>query len=93
MSTGGNRMPKGVAGSLRDRRLKLEAELRAIRTAEEKERSTKDALAGRAVLARAETDPAFKQTLTAILEATITKPKERKLLGLSNGRGDAVPHG
>ena len=76
-------MPTDPVERLQARRLKLEAELKALREIVRQEEEKRQAIAGRAVLAHAQDDAAFRAQLAAILDRALTKRRERKLFGLS----------
>lgn len=75
-------MPRGAPQSLREQRLKLEAKLRAIKQKEEAEASRRLVVAGRAVLAHAQEDAAFRTTLNTILAQHLTKARDRAMFDL-----------
>ncbi len=83
-------MVRGIALSLRAQRRKLEAKLRAIKGQEQAEANRRLIVAGRAVLAHAETDPAFRNQLHTILTEQVKKKRERQLFALD---GEGTPTG
>ena len=85
-------MARGNTSSLSEQRRKLEAKLRAIKQQEEAEANRRLIVAGRAVLAHAETDPAFRDQLHTILATQVTKKRERALLDL-DGEGASAGGG
>ena len=74
---------------IRAKREKLEAVLRELAEQEQTQADYRAAIIGRAVLAEAELDAAFRDQLNAILDRSVSGTKERKLLGLgaSSRRG------
>ena len=74
---------------IRAKREKLEATLRELQEQERQHEDQRAAIIGRAVLAAAELDPAFRDQLSAILDQFVTASKERKLVGIgaSSRRG------
>jgi hypothetical protein len=82
----------GIEG-LQKKRERLEAELTALREREAAELERRAAIAGRAVLARAESDEPFRQTLTELLDAEVVRAAERRLLGLPSRRRRKVGAG
>ncbi len=67
---------------IRAKREKLEAALRELAEQERQQEDQRAAIIGRAVLAAAKQDPAFREQLNAILVRSVTAARERKLLGL-----------
>ena len=67
---------------IRAKREQLEATLRELQELERAHTDQRAAIIGRAVLAAAELDPAFRDQLSAILDQFVTASKERKLVGL-----------
>lgn len=78
-------MPRESATSLADQRRKLEAKLRAIKAKEAEQANHRFVVAGRAVLAHAENDPAFRDQLHTILAAQVTSKRDRALFDLDGG--------
>ena len=78
-------MPRESATSLADQRRKLEARLRAIKAKEAEQANHRFVVAGRAVLAHAESDPTFRQQLHTILAAQLTSKRDRALFDLDGG--------
>jgi hypothetical protein len=78
-------MPRGNASSLSEQRRKLEAKLRAIKQQEETEANRRLIAAGRAVLAHADQDAAFRDQLHGILTTQVKKKRERALFDLDGG--------
>jgi hypothetical protein len=83
------RMP--VANEAEDRlsrkKSKLEAALKELRDRERGRNLKRFAIVGRAVLAHAGRDPAYKEGLLAVLDAELRKSSERELFGLSSETG------
>jgi hypothetical protein len=75
-----------VADETEDRlsrkRSKLEAALKALRDRERERDLKRYAIVGRAVLSHASRDPAYREGLTAVLDAELHKSSERELFGL-----------
>jgi hypothetical protein len=69
------------------KRSKLEAALKELRERERERIMKKHAIVGRAVLARADRDPSFRDNLMSVLDAELTKGSERELFGLAAGSG------
>lgn len=67
---------------IRAQREKLEAALRELQEQERQQEEQRAMIIGRAVLAAAEQDPAFRDQLTALLDRSVSAARERKLLGL-----------
>ena len=69
-------------------REKLEAALRELQEQEQAHADQRAAIIGRAALAAAELDPAFRDQLSAILDQFVTASKDRKLVGIgASSRG------
>jgi hypothetical protein len=78
-------MPRGNASSLSEQRRRLETKLRAIKQQEETEANRRLIAAGRAVLAHADQDAAFRDQLHGILTTQVKKKRERALFDLDGG--------
>ena len=81
---------------LRDRRARLEAELKALRAKEAAEEERRCLIVGRAVLDHAAGDDAFRTTLMTILDRQLSRKRERQLFGLAlrdsgDGAGEKAP--
>ena len=74
-----------MTDDLARKRAKLEKELAALEKAEREREEKRQMVVGRAVLAAAESDPNLKMQLRRVLDANVTKKRERDLLGLSAG--------
>ena len=66
---------------------KLKAALKELREQVRGRDLKRFAIVGRAVLARADRDPAYRENLMSILDAEISKESERELFGLAPGTG------
>lgn len=75
-------MPAINVEKIRERRKKLQAELRQLKAREQQATEQRAIVAGRAVLEHAESDPAFRQQLDTILGQRLKKAGERKLFDL-----------
>lgn len=82
-------MPRESTTSLADQRRKLEAKLRAIKAKEAEAANQRFIVAGRAVLAHADADPAFRQQLRQVLARQLQKQRERALFDLDGGEAPA----
>ncbi len=69
---------------LTQKRKKLEAQLKAIKAAEDAEKNKRLAVAGEAVIAEAEGNPQFKETLDAILDRRLKGKRKRSLFALNS---------
>jgi hypothetical protein len=78
---------KPVADEAEDRlsrkRSKLEAALKELRDRERERSLRRFAIVGRAVLAKASREPAYKESLLAVLDAELHKSGDREIFGLS----------
>jgi hypothetical protein len=75
-------MPKLDGEALRRKREKLEAELETLRFLEREGEDRKNAIAGRIVLAHAQKDTAFAETLSRLFDGALRKSRERALFDL-----------
>lgn len=65
---------------------RLQAEKSKLKKQDRRDDARRKIIVGSVVLAHAENDPAFRETLQAILEAHTTRPIDREFLGLSKGQ-------
>jgi len=76
-------VPDEAEDRLSRKRSKLEMALKELRDREKERNLKRFAIIGRAVMARASRDPAYKEGLMAVLDAELHKGSERELFGLS----------
>lgn len=82
-------MPAIDIERIRQKRKKLEADLKAIKAQENLEMERYSVVVGLAVLSHAEKHPDFNETLKAILNTEVKKKGDRKLLGLQGTAREA----
>jgi hypothetical protein len=75
-------VPEAEGDKLSRKRSKLETALKQLRDQERVRDLKRHAIVGRAVLARAGRDPAYREALTRLLSAELRKASERELFGL-----------
>ena len=79
-------MPVDPVARIRDRRQRLETELKALRDEEQAQQERRAAIVGRAVLLEAQRDEGFRVQLLAILDRTVSRKRDRRLCELADAR-------